>query len=375
MVDITSPFELDSNLGIESDYFERISPVRSLDNSSGPIEFNLEPSPLHLTDLSQSYLSISVKVKRDGNAVEHCLSLTPSQITDPSTINFSATTGAGAPGDDTALSCVNNLMHALFSQVSLYLNNVLVERISDYNFTSYVQTLLGFDKEAKKSAIQHLFGYYDDQPGKFQDKANTAHRERIKHLLLNGKECHMKARLQLGVMEMGRYIPNHMSIKLVLHKKNAQFPLIFTDTSTNKPDGDYSIEITDAQFEVRRLGVLPSILKDYEAKLTRELGQFSFVKTECKAFTFSANQSDITLDNIFSGDIPESILICMLPNKTYHGDLYKNPYEFKHYDMTKAMLQANKGIFLNELFTPLLAEKPLCGIIPCPHHQLQCCEE
>ena len=50
-------------------------------------------------------------------------------------------------------------------------------------------------------------------------------------------------------------------------------------------------------------------------------------------------------------------------------------FEAKHSAGTKAMLQANKRIFLNELFTPLLAEKPLCGIIPCPHHQLQCCEE
>ena len=50
-------------------------------------------------------------------------------------------------------------------------------------------------------------------------------------------------------------------------------------------------------------------------------------------------------------------------------------FEAKHLAGTKAMLQANKGIFLNELFTPLLAEKPLCGIILCLHHQLPYCEE
>ena len=53
-------------------------------------------------------------------------------------------------------------------------------------------------------------------------------------------------------------------------------------------------------------------------------------------------------------------------------------FEAKHSTGTKAMLQ-NKEVkqqrnILSELFTPLLAEKPLCGIIPCPHHQLPCCE-
>ena len=330
---------MDERFVVEDDYFVRVGPARTLDNSLGPIEFNIEPSPLHLTDLSQSYLSLSLRVRRAGQAIEHCKALTGTHLTNPDTIDFAATSGAGQPSEDRHLSCVNNLFHSIFSQVSLELNGQLVERIHDYPFVAYLTNLFGFDKDIKNSALQTLIGWYPDEPGKFDSSSNSGHLDRIKHLLLNGKECHLKGRLALGSCEVG-LLPNHTSLRILLHKNDASFPLLYTG-STAAPAGAYSIEITNCEFEVRRVGTSPSVLKDYESRLTKDLGEFDFIKSDCKAFTFSAQQSDITINNLFSGELPDSVLICLLPNATYHGDITKNPFNFQHFNMSRASLFVN----------------------------------
>ena len=86
--DITS--SIPTNVAIEEEYVTRVAPVRSLDNS-GPIEFYIEPSSTDLTDLSESFLKLSVSVKRNGKPVKHVKALSNSNREDPSTIDFSAT--------------------------------------------------------------------------------------------------------------------------------------------------------------------------------------------------------------------------------------------------------------------------------------------
>ena len=338
-LDITS--SLPTNVAIEDDYVTRVAPVRSLDNH-GPLEFFVEPSATDLTHITEHFLKISVCAKRNNKPVKHVKALTDSHREDPSSIDFNATgTAAGAPDEDAKLSCNNNLVGSLFSQCSIYFNNVLIENVTDYAFISYLTTLLGYDKDAKTSALEYLVGWYEDKPGAFNLDTNPAFQKRIRYLLLNGRECHLKCKLALGITHMHRFIPNHISIKIVLHRKKPEFAFQFLGLESAKPAGEYTLEITRATFEVRRVKVLPSVLQNYEEQLSKELGQFPFKRLQCRAFNLQKDQTDVTLQNMFSGELPSSVLICMVPNSTYNGDLYSNSYNLEHLDLGKAALYAN----------------------------------
>ena len=335
-----------AQLPVESEDTIRVAPVRSLDNQ-GPIEFCVPAHPTALTDLRESFLSVSLSVKRAGKPIVHRTGLTESNLVDPDSIAAWATPATGSTaGEDANLSCVNNLMHSLFGEVHVYLNEVELERQSDYWLAAFTQVKTGFDREHKESALEYLFGWYDDEAGAYSAKTNSAHAKRQKHLLLNGKTVHFKARLQLGMMSMPAYLPNHTSLKIVMHRKNASLPLIWIDAQVAKPDGDYAIDISHAEFETRRVNLLPSVLADYEREFgPKKLGRFSFTKTECKAFTIPASGNDVTLDNMFTGPMPETVTICLLPNKAYHGHLDTNPFDFGHYDMNFAVLQGNGVLY------------------------------
>ena len=287
----------------EAQYHERYSPVRPLD-SSGPIEFHIPPSSYDLTDLRDSYLNIRVRLLKEGDApVEHVKSLEPEHYIDPeNAFAWDASSGtAGAPGADSSLSCANNLFHTLFSKASVYLNETLVESQDNYQYVAYVGTLFNWNEEAKLTCLRPTLGWIDDAPLKFDKADNPAFRSRIAELLLNGRELHLKARLNLAVFETETAVPNHCSIRIVLHRSPPSFPLVWT--AATAATSTYGFKFTGATMEIKRIKLIPSALKAAEAKLNRSLVRYPLTMTRCRSFNLSAGQSTVTLSNMFTGKV------------------------------------------------------------------------
>ena len=345
---------------VAEEYTARVGPTRSLDNSSGPLEFNIEASPVHVTDLSQCYLKVRLKAVRRNTttgaveAVKHMHGLTADHLSDPGSIpttwaTTDADTAAGKPADDAKLSCLNNLFHTLYSDAELYVNETLVERVQEYPFVALFNTTLGFDRATKDSVLPALLGYYEDTPGKFSAaEGNEAHVARVHHLLLNGRETELKARLCFGALDASRVLPNHASIKILLTRKPSAFPLYWVDEANATgpaPNIAYELELVSAELEVRRLALVPSVARQEESRLAKKMGRFDFVKTQCKTFTFGAQRSDIVIENLFAGPVPFAVLVAMMPNAAYHGSLQSNSFEFKDYGLQQASLVVDGQIF------------------------------
>ena len=64
--------------------------------------------------------------------------------------------------DDAPVAPVNNWLHSLFSQVDVHLNDTLVTPSSNtYPFRAYVETLLSYGAEAKKTQLTSQLWYKD----------------------------------------------------------------------------------------------------------------------------------------------------------------------------------------------------------------------
>ena len=107
-------------------------PLTYLD-SGGPIEFILPGTGD--ADLANTYLLVGAKIV-NGNGTD-IVAVTP-------------------------VAPVNNWLHSLFSQVDVYLNDTLVTPSSNtYPFRSYVETLLSYGAEAKKTQLTSQLWYKD----------------------------------------------------------------------------------------------------------------------------------------------------------------------------------------------------------------------
>ena len=107
--------------------------------ASDTIEFLCAANSDVYTDLANSYLHVKAKITNaDGS-------------------NIAGTAQVGP---------VNLWMHALFSQVEVYLNNKLVTPSStSYPYRAYMETVFNFSKDAKASHLTSAL-FYKDQAGK-----------------------------------------------------------------------------------------------------------------------------------------------------------------------------------------------------------------
>ena len=116
-------------------------PVSTL-TDNGPIEFNISGSGEDYIDLTNTFLHLCVKI--------------------------TAADGANI-ADVAAIGPVNLLMHSLFSQVDVALNDKLVSSSTNtYAYRDYLETLLNYGKEAKESQLASVM-WYKDTAGKMDD--------------------------------------------------------------------------------------------------------------------------------------------------------------------------------------------------------------
>ena len=123
---------------MEKGFWEDIDPITSI-AASDTIEFLCAANSGVYTDLASSYLHVKAKITAaDGTNLDADVQVGP----------------------------VNLWLHALFSQVEVFLNNKLVTPSSTaYPYRAYIETILNFSKDAKDSHLTSAL-FYKDKAGK-----------------------------------------------------------------------------------------------------------------------------------------------------------------------------------------------------------------
>ena len=176
-------------------------PMTSLD-SGGPIEFVVPGTGDAYIDLANTYLFVRAKIIR----------------------------GAGTNlADDTPVAPVNNWLHSLFSQVDVYLNDTLVTPSSNtYPFRAYVETLLSYGAEAKKTQLTSQLWYKDTAGHMDATQANGGNAgliERRRHIV-GSRVVEIMGRLHVDLFMQDRFLLNGVTVRIRLVRSKDTFSLM-----------------------------------------------------------------------------------------------------------------------------------------------------
>ena len=197
-------------------------PITSLD-SGGPIEFVVPGAGDAYIDLANTYLLVRAKVVR----------------------------GVGTDiADDTPVAPVNNWLHSLFSQVDVHLNDTLVTPSSNtYPFRAYVETLLSYGAEAKKTQLTSQL-WYKDTAGHMEatqeNGGNAGLVERRRHIA-GSRVVEMMGRLHVDLFMQDRFLINGVTVKIRLVRSKDAFSLM-----AGGANPDYKVRIVDAVLFARK---------------------------------------------------------------------------------------------------------------------------
>ena len=294
---------------IESTHEIEYSPLAALNHGSeGPVfEFHIPGSAEEFIDLD----SVFLKVKFNYEAW------------------YKSPPGADGeikpdlPAGDHAISVVNNLLHSMFEKVELSVQSTVVNPNSSmYAYRAYIENLLGYSEEAKKTYLA-LAGWDtqdDDEPETLVKRRRDTYQMR--------KDNVVYGMLHLDLGGQDKLILNGASIRLNLTMAHSKFFLHSVPGLK-----DIKCDIKDIKLYVTKKRATTAQMQVTERSLASKPACYPVRRIEMKEQVLAVGLTSVSLDNLYSGTLPARIIMCLVDNAAVRGDYHKNPFNFEHCDL------------------------------------------
>lgn len=251
-------------MSVESGFYQEYRPISVLD-SDGPLEFVISSSDDYI-DLSHTQLKLRVKIlKEDGSVVGE----------------------KAAP--------VNNFLHTIFEHLAIELNNKTITTPSNcYHYRSYIESLLNYSEEAKKTHLTSCL-FVKDEAGKMDDVKSGGFVERRKYM--HNGVIELSGYIHSELMSQNKYLVNGVGMRLKFYRSKAGFALLTTEDDTSS----YKIEILEAILVVRKATINPSVLIAHAKALSRSNIRMPINRVDVKVISIPTDMQTKMLDNIYIG--------------------------------------------------------------------------
>lgn len=295
---------------IEKGYFVEYHPIGNI-RDGVPVEFSISGSGEDYFDLSSSYLYVKAKiVKGDGT-----------DLTDKDHV---------AP--------VNLFLHSLFSQVDVSLNERAISSSSNmYPYRAYIETLLNYGEDAKKSLLTCECFYKDenlDVADPTQEQNGNPGLVKRYELTRNSRVVDMIGALHCDIFQQNRLLLNMVDLKIKMTQSKPSFCLMAS--STTATDGktsvlDFKVVLEHASLFIRKTKVTPGVLLGHAKALEKTSAKYPIDRVICKTYSVPSGSLCFMQDNVFLGPIPKRIVIGLLDNDVINGKYGLNPFLFHHH--------------------------------------------
>ena len=290
---------------IEMSTFCDYYPLTSLADGT-PIEFEIGGTGDDYIDLANTFLYLKVKLTRADGTDLHA---------------------------DDVVAPTNYFLHGLFSQVDIWLNGTqITASMNTYPYRAILEALLSYGSDAKRSQLSASLFYADDA-GKFDniavdDTANTGFATR-RATTARSRTVDLMGRLHADIFFQDRYMLNEVSVKIKLTRSKKEFCLIGAD------DVNFAIRIVGAELHVRKVKLSPSVFLAHAKALERGTAKYPLKRVVCKTFTIPAGFLDVSIEKLFSGQLPARIVVGLVDVESFNGAIRRNPYNFRHFDLNE----------------------------------------
>ncbi|GFW08411.1 uncharacterized protein F54H12.2 [Trichonephila clavipes] len=275
-------------LAIDRSSFVEIHPVASISDNN-TIEFLISGLGESYFDLSHLFLHVQARIlKGNGEAFQN----------------------------DDKCGPINYLLNTMFAECHISLNDRQISSENNYAYKAYIQNA-GLNKGLRKRW------------------------DRVK----NGKVFDMCGILHTDIGTQSKLLINGTSIRIRLIKAKNEFSLLAAT-------GDYRLQIENISIYVRKCEISSSILVAHEKALEQSLIQMPFTRIEVKTFTVSSGLKSVIIPNGVNGVLPSRIILGLISNSAFNGNMKKNPFNFKHYNLNHISLSENGIQIPTTAYTP-----------------------
>ena len=312
---------------IERTYYTEHRPLSTL-SSNQQIQFSFNSSKDEYINLRDMifYIKLKINLKKTGNVVA---------------------------ADWKKIIPVNNLLHSLFKNVHLDIDNKSVTRSSPtYAYKAYFESLLGFT-ELSKSGFMSSQGWISNFEEHIQT-FNENHSEIITPSTIDstglGKSIELCGKLHIDLAMQPKSIIGGTKMILTLVPNEPNFYLWINSVGLEP-----TVTFEDAALYVSRSKVIQPIVDVHNHLLLKNTAKYPIMRGVVKSFPISSGLTDVSIDNAIVGQMPRRIFIALVDSKGFNGDKANNPYNFENFDLNYLTASLDGELF------PSISMKPNFG--------------
>ena len=302
---------------------------------TGPIEFIVKGAGEDYIDLTNTFIHVRAKItKEDGSDLVNA--------------------------DDDLVAPVNLFLQALFSEVDISLNGVLVSTSTNtYPYRAYLETILSYGEDAKKSQLANEL-YYKKGSSEFTFSLTNKNaglgkrRERSR----KSKIMDMVGRIHGDIFTQEKFILNGVDIRLrFVRSKNTFALLAVPPPGDDKVTHQYRIKINHMSLFVRKAKLNPAIAIAHGKALQNATAKYPIKRVVTKVFSAPQGNMNVVQENLFLNQRPNRLVIGLVSSKAFNGDFSLSPFEFRHFDVNSLALFLDGQQIPAKPFTPDFTNK------------------
>ena len=302
---------------------------------TGPIKFIVKGAGEDYIDLTNTFIHVRAKItKEDGSDLVNA--------------------------DDDLVAPVNLFLQALFSEVDISLNGVLVSTSTNtYPYRAYLETILSYGEDAKKSQLANEL-YYKKGSSEFTFSLTNKNaglgkrRERSR----KSKIMDMVGRIHGDIFTQEKLILHGVDIRLRFVQSKNPFALLATvAVGADAIPHSYKININHMSLFVRKAKLNPAIVIAHGKALQNATVKYPIKRVVTKVFSAPQGNMNVVQENLFLNQRPNRLVIGLVASKAFNGDLSLSPFEFRHFNVNSLALFLDGQQIPSKPFTPDFTNK------------------
>ena len=302
-----------------SSHEQEIYPTTSIDENC--IDFEFQTDRNYYVDLRETYLALKLKLVR-GRGYE---------TYNTKKVKKEHKEEAKAEEEETAevplVTHVNNILHSIFSNVEVYINQQIYNSNGLYAHKSYISNnFKGAIFEYK--GVLHCEGYdYEEFPDEIMEALlfEPFFTRRMK-MLSRPDGFMFYGKLGFDFFSTSELLYPNMKVRLGLIRARPTFYMISDNPNV-------SLGIVDCSLYTRRIALKDDYHKRRMDMLAYTPVEFNFLETLAKTFIIPARQNQFLQENIFNNAPLRWIAIAMNTNSAFTGSYTENPIWYQQFGL------------------------------------------
>jgi hypothetical protein len=227
-----------------------------------------------------------------------------------------------------------------------------------YQYRAYIGTLMNYTKEVQESRLP-AEGWAKDTYGDTMDDTSAAAAgtnvglKTRAALFAKSALVELVGKPHVDLFNQNRLLPPGVDLFMKLVPSSDVF--LFKKAAAVVNDVKFVIKKASLHIHMKELSNAAE-LAHKELLRTRPM-KFPHTRVQAKHYTIPANTTKYSIDNMFTGPLPDRVIVGLVSDEDFGGTYSGNPFRFQQFGVTNMELKRNGTPVPRQGYTPDFAKK------------------